>query len=103
MANTETQFIKINSQNPIFKTYMNTNYFDLIFIYGDHSYNGVKNDYEISKNNGKIFVFHDIVNDICPGVVQFWIELKTNEKDIYDFSNLLNNIMMYGIIHIKHF
>jgi hypothetical protein len=64
---------------------MSNNYFDLIFIDGDHSYNGVKNDYEITKNSGKIFVFHDIVNDMCPGVVQFWNELKNNEKDTYNF------------------
>jgi hypothetical protein len=58
---------------------------DAVFIDGDHSYFGVKNDYEISKNSGKIFVFHDIVNDVCLGVVHFWNELKTNEKDTYDF------------------
>ena len=56
-----------------------------IFIDGDHSYNGVKNDYEISKNSGKIFVFHDIINDVCPCVVQFWNELKNNEKNTYNF------------------
>jgi cephalosporin hydroxylase len=85
ILNNETQFIKINSQRQEFKNYMNNNNFDLIFIDGDHSYDGVKNDYEISKNSGKILVFHDIVNDVCGGVVQFWNELKNSEGDNYKF------------------
>lgn len=89
ISNNETQFIKINSQSKEFTNYMKNNYFDLIFIDGDHSYNGVKNDYEICKNSGKIFVFHDIINDICPGVVQFWSELKNNENDTYNFFEFI--------------
>lgn len=85
LTNYETQFIKKNSQSKEFVTYMKNNYFDLIFIDGDHSYDGVKNDYEISKHSGKIFVFHDIVNDVCPGVVYFWNELKKTASDTYDF------------------
>ena len=85
ISNNETQFIKIDSHSQEFKNYMNNNYFDLIFIDGDHTYNGVKSDYEITKNSGKIFVFHDIINDVCPGVVQLWNELKNNENDKYNF------------------
>lgn len=85
LNNSETEFKEINSQSGEFKKYISDNYFDLIFIDGDHSYNGVKNDYEISKNNGKIFVFHDISNNECPGVVKFWNELKNNKSDTYDF------------------
>ena len=85
LLNNNTQFIKINSQSDLFKNYIKNNFFDLIFIDGDHSYTGVKTDYEITKNNGKIFVFHDIISTVCPGVVKFWSELKINEKDNYDF------------------
>lgn len=85
MTNDNTQFIRINTQHDAFKKYMSKNYFDLIFIDGDHSYDGVKNDYEICKNSGKIFVFHDIVNDACPGVIKFWDELKINEFNTYNF------------------
>ena len=84
-SNDETQFIKINSQSKEFVNYMNDNYFDLIFIDGEHEYYGVKNDYEVTKNSGKIFIFHDIINDGCPGVVKFWNELKNTQGDAYNF------------------
>lgn len=83
--NDETEFLKMDSQSQEFKTYMETNEFDLVFIDGDHTYSGVMNDYEVCKNSGKVFVFHDIVNNACPGVVQFWNELKYYEQDTYDF------------------
>jgi hypothetical protein len=58
---------------------MKDNSFDLVFIDGDHSYEGVSKDFETSKNSGSIFVFHDIASIVCPGVVQFWKEMKQRE------------------------
>lgn len=85
LLNAESQNLIINSHSPEFQNYMSNHFFDLIFIDGDHSYDGVKQDYEFSKNSGKIFVFHDITSDVCPGVSQFWNELKRNESNAYDF------------------
>lgn len=53
--------------------------FDIIFIDGDHSYDGVKSDYlgslPLLRENGYL-VFHDINSVGCPGVVQLWDEIK---------------------------
>ena len=83
--NKESSFLKMNSHSEEFKTYIKENKFDVIFINGDHSYHGVKTDYENTKGSGKIYVFHDIINDSCPGVVRFWNELKSSESDAYNF------------------
>jgi hypothetical protein len=66
---------------------------DLVFIDGEHSYSGVKKDFEVSLNfNAKYIVFHDIKSYVCPGVVEFWNEIKTQYKsyeyiDQYDTVN----------------
>ena len=78
-------FICMNSTSDEFKEYMKGNMFDAIFIDGDHSYEGVKNDYEMAKYNGNVYIFHDIHSMACPGVVKFWNELKNTMGELYDF------------------
>ena len=81
----KTEFLQMDSHSDTFLTFIRNRQFDLIFIDGDHSYEGVRADYERTKDHGRIFVFHDIVNNVCPGVVQFWNKLKSQKSNTYDF------------------
>lgn len=63
---------------------------DLLFIDGDHSYKGVKSDFNLYKDlvkNGGIIAFHDIaaayiINSHWAEVNKFWIRLKRKYKHI---------------------
>jgi hypothetical protein len=48
--------------------------FDLVFIDGDHSYEGVKKDWERFRGSAKIIAFHDIFFE--PGVRKLWNEIR---------------------------
>jgi predicted O-methyltransferase YrrM len=51
---------------------------DFLFIDGDHSYQGVKKDFELYAplvRPGGIIAFHDINSTIAPGVQRFWQEI----------------------------
>lgn len=77
--------LKLNKNNV-------TEQIDLILIDGDHSYDGVKNDFEVCKQfNPKYVVFHDITNQACLGVSQFWNEIKDNYKS-YEYTEQYDSV-----------
>lgn len=62
----------------------NTLTFDVIFIDGDHSYEGVLEDFQNALtvlNPEGCIILHDINSYQCPGVVKLWQEIK-NENCI---------------------
>ncbi len=73
---------------------------DFIFIDGDHTYEGVRSDFEmysklVSKNG--YIAFHDTV--YAPGVKKFWLEIK----DQYEFTQewIDTDSPRYGIGLVK--
>lgn len=97
--NQELNLIRLNSHSheavKLIKTILNGKLFDFIFIDGDHSYEGVKNDFktyfDLLNDNG-VIAFHDIVPGLekdSGGVFRFWKEVKSlhNSKEIVQSWN----------------
>lgn len=78
---------------------------DFLFIDGDHSYKGVKEDFNMYKflvKKGGFICFHDIVSgpkENVGGVPKFWQEIKTKYKSKEFISS--KNQKGYGIGLIK--
>lgn len=85
---------------------LGTGKLDLLFIDGDHTYNGVKADFEMYAplvRSGGIVAFHDIAHhppELCSDVDVFWQELKSTyqyEEIIHDPNQGWAGI---GILHL---
>ena len=75
------------------KTIIGNNELDFLFIDGDHSYEGVKQDYELYSplvKKGGIIAFHDICeHPIRCDVDKYWNEIKVgkNYKELVENYN----------------
>jgi len=89
------------------KRILKGNKVDFLFIDADHSYEGVKKDFELYrpfvKGNG-IIAFHDIVfvrPPISEGVNKFWEEIKRNYEYIELIKDCNQNWAGIGVIKIS--
>jgi len=71
--------------------------YDIIFIDGDHSYEGVKKDFDIYKqflNYKGFIILHD--TRICKGVQQFSNELKEKAEMFINYMPSIYPIKLFG-------
>lgn len=69
-----------SSSSRFFKREIKNEHFDLALIDGDHSFVACLSDFELIKDKSNIIVFHDIVSDVCPGVVRVWNGVKKDSN-----------------------
>jgi predicted O-methyltransferase YrrM len=108
-----TQNIKLIRQNShsqeslkSVKSILGGNKLDFIFIDGDHSYEGVKKDFDLYaplvKKNG-IIAFHDIVDGLpqnVGGVPTFWKQLKEKHRHTELVSDWNQGGYGIGVIYL---
>jgi predicted O-methyltransferase YrrM len=88
------------------KTFLEERRLDFLFIDGDHTYEGVKMDFEMySKLVGKggIIGFHDIVPgppENVGGVPRFWNEIKRDFEHIEIVKNWNQNGYGIGVVYV---
>ncbi|MEB3317352.1 MAG: class I SAM-dependent methyltransferase [Cyanobacteriota bacterium] len=59
--------------------------FDLVFVDGDHSKEGVMRDFALIKDKADIIAFHDIVNFKTLGAIEAWDLVKHEHQNDFDF------------------
>ena len=88
------------------KKILNGKNIDFLFIDGDHSYEGVKEDFEMYGplvKKGGIIAFHDIVDGLdehVGGVPRFWREISGNYKHEEFIENKNQGGLGIGVLFV---
>ncbi len=72
---------------------------DFLFIDGDHTYEGVKQDFELYSPllyEGGIVAIHDIASSLVPGVGRFWSELAATHQT----EERIDSELGIGLVHL---
>jgi len=81
-----TRFLRANSHSDAFVEWRaELGHVDLVLIDGDHSYEGVRRDWQINSHfSHRFMAFHDItgVDPTCVGVKQLWEELPGDKLEL---------------------
>ncbi len=112
-SNTKMHLIQNNSHSKetlgMVKNYLGSRKIDFLFIDGDHSYEGVKKDFNIYREfvrDGGIIAFHDILPNITGHddsdkieVYKFWQEIKADYEHKEIIENFNQNSMGIGLVY----
>lgn len=103
----DVEYFAISSQDTQVRDLLQQRTWDLALIDGDHSYQGVKADFEMLRNHARIMAFHDVCNILCPGTQQMWRDIKSEYTNTQEWCEqydevllrIRGSIMGIGIVH----
>lgn len=106
-SNCKLYLIPEQSQQPLVLDQVNSIFnntkIDFVFIDGDHTYEGVRRDYEMYSplvKKGGIVAFHDIGKNEEGGVHNLWEEIKHNHSSFKELCYEKNQQKGIGILYI---